>query len=127
MRKRTAYDREAAGRRLREWRQRFHWTRKEVADRCGLTEKYYSDIERGSCGMSVETLISFSELYGFTMDYLIHGEKEEGQSPGMKEFFMANLEKLPPEKQNYCLQMLFLFVEGTAAGAQPAAGEKERG
>lgn len=44
----------------------------------------------------------------------------------MKELFVANLGKLPPEKQNYCLQMLFLFVEGTAAGAQPAAGEKER-
>ena len=68
-----------------------------------------------------------AELYGFTMDYLIHREKEEGQSPGMKELFVANLEKLPPEKQNYCLQMLFLFVEGTAAGTRPAAGEKERG
>ena len=64
--------------------------------------------------MSVETLISFSELYGFTMDYLIRGEKGKKQSPGIKDLFVANLERLPAEKQNYCLQMLLLFVKGTS-------------
>ena len=121
MKKRITYDKKATGHRLREWRQRFRLTRKEVADRCGLTEKYYSDIERGTCGMSVETLISFSELYGFTLDYLIRGEKEEGEQRVMEEFFMANLGNLSLEKQDYCLQMLRLFVKGMDAGA----GEKE--
>ena len=121
MKKRITYDKKAAGHRLREWRQRFRLTRKEVADRCGLTEKYYSDIERGTCGMSVETLISFSELYGFTLDYLIRGEKEEGEQRVMEEFFMANLGNLSLEKQDYCLQMLRLFVKGMDAGT----GEKE--
>ena len=121
MKKRITYDKKATGHRLREWRQRFRLTRKEVADRCGLTEKYYSDIERGTCGMSVETLISFSELYGFTLDYLIRGEKEEGEQRVMEEFFMANLGNLSLEKQDYCLQMLRLFVKGMDAGA----GEEE--
>ena len=98
------FDRGAVGGRLKAWRTHFNWTRKEVAERCGLTEKYYSDIERGSCGMSVETLISLSELYGFSMDYLIRGEKEEETNPDMKDIFLSNLDKLPPEKQNCCLQ-----------------------
>ena len=75
-RERVFYDRAAAGRRLRRRRLQLNWNRSEAAQRCGLTEKYYSDIERGSCGMSVETLITLSDLYGFTMDYLIRGEKD---------------------------------------------------
>lgn len=76
-RDRDFYDRVAAGNRLRNRRIQFNWNRREVAQRCGLTEKYYSDLERGSCGMSVETLITLSELYGFTLDYLIRGENEK--------------------------------------------------
>ena len=76
-RDREFYDRVAAGNRLRNRRIQFNWNRREAAQRCGLTEKYYSDLERGSCGMSVETLITLSELYGFTLDYLIRGENEK--------------------------------------------------
>ena len=122
-REKLLYDRAAAGRRLKKWRTDLHWTKKEAAQRCGLTEKYYSDIERGSCGMSVETLISLSELHGFTTDYLLHGEKEEGISPGIRELFLANLGRLSPERQNYCLQMLFLFIEGTSVENGSAEAE----
>ncbi|HJC23051.1 MAG TPA: helix-turn-helix domain-containing protein [Candidatus Eisenbergiella merdavium] len=109
-REKLFYDRSAAGTRLKKWRLRYGWTRREVAERCGLTEKYYSDIERGSCGMSVETLISLSKLYGFTMDYLIYGEKGEVNSD-KKRLLLSGLSRLSPEKQDYCLQMLFLFME----------------
>lgn len=112
MKKRIAYDRKAAGERLQKCRTQFKWTRKDVAERCGLTEKYYSDIERGSCGMSVETLISLSELYGLTLDYLLRGEDDRALNASMKEVFLTNLGRLPQEKQNCCLQMLFLFMEG---------------
>lgn len=125
MRKRIAYDRTAAGERLQKCRAQFRWSRKDVAQRCGLTEKYYSDIERGYCGMSVETLISLSELYGLTLDYLIRGEEMGTLNASMKEVFLANLGKLPPEKQNCCLQMLFLFMEGTAAGTGKGEPEEE--
>ena len=125
MRKRIAYDRTAAGERLQKCRAQFRWSRKDVAQRCGLTEKYYSDIERGYCGMSVETLISLSEVYGLTLDYLIRGEEMGTLNASMKEVFLANLGKLPPEKQNCCLQMLFLFMEGTAAGTGKGEPEEE--
>ena len=74
MKKRIVYDRTAAGERLQKCRTQFRWTRKDVAERCGLTEKYYSDIERGYCGMSIETLVSLADLYGLSMDYLLRGE-----------------------------------------------------
>ena len=35
-------------------------TQEEMAERIGRVPKYYADIERGSCGMSVETLMAVS-------------------------------------------------------------------
>ena len=122
---RVNYNKTAAGKRISSQRKRLGLTRGQMADSIGKTEKYYSDIERGSCGMSVETLISLSELYGFSMDYLIRGDKEEETNPDMKDIFLSNLDKLPPEKQNCCLQMLFLFMEGTAAGTGKGEPEEE--
>lgn len=51
-----AYDRIAAGERLRCRRLELGWSRELVAERLGVVNKYYADIERGTCGMSVETL-----------------------------------------------------------------------
>ena len=49
-----AYDRIAAGERLRCRRLELGWSRELVAERLGVVNKYYADIERGTCGMSVE-------------------------------------------------------------------------
>ena len=69
-----AYDRIAAGERLRCRRLELGWSRELVAERLGVVNKYYADIERGTCGMSVETLINLSRLYGVSLDTLIYGE-----------------------------------------------------
>ncbi len=55
-----------------------------VAERLGVVNKYYADIERGTCGMSVETLINLSRLYGVSLDTLIYGEKEKKSAPVRK-------------------------------------------
>lgn len=72
-----AYDRIAAGERLRSRRVELGWSRELVAERLGVVNKYYADIERGTCGMSVETLINLSRLYGVSLDTLIYGEEEK--------------------------------------------------
>lgn len=128
MRQKTSYDREAVGGRLRCRRKQLGWTRKFVAERAELGEKYYSDIERGTCGMSIETLISLTKLFGYTMDELLYGE--ETGAPGLKkgELLLKNLECLPEEAQDCCLQMLFLFMKGLETGnhdGDNAAQEKQ--
>ena len=67
-----AYDRIAAGERLRCRRLELGWSRELVAERLGVVNKYYADIERGTCGMSVETLINLSRLYGVSLDTLFY-------------------------------------------------------
>lgn len=55
------YDRLAAGDRIRQKRNLLGFTQDEMAEKIDRAAKYYADIERGSCGMSVETLMALSE------------------------------------------------------------------
>ena len=105
-----AYDRIAAGERLRCRRLELGWSRELVAERLGVVNKYYADIERGTCGMSVETLINLSRLYGVSLDTLIYGEKEKQSPVSQGEQLMRGLDRMPQVVQDYCLRMLWLFV-----------------
>ena len=65
----AVYDRIAVGERLRTRREMLGWSRAKVAEQIGIVDKYYADIERGGyCGMSIETLIGLSRLYGMNID-----------------------------------------------------------
>ena len=77
------YDRKAAGIRIREKRRQLGITMKEAAEKLGRVPTYYADIERGNCGMSVETMIAISRLYHMSLDYLILGK--EGNQPGAEK------------------------------------------
>ena len=74
------YDRKAAGNRIREKRRQLGITMKEAAEKLGRVPTYYADTERGSCGMSVETMIAISRLYHMSLDYLILGTQEEDKT-----------------------------------------------
>lgn len=113
MKSKETYDKGAVGTRLLKRREQFGWSRSFVAGKIGITEKYYSDIERGYCGMSIETLIALTNLYGFTMDGLIYGKEQ--QELDKNDVLLKNLETLPPSAQDYCLQMLMLFIEGISS------------
>lgn len=76
------YDRKAAGRRIREKRRQLGITMKEAAEKLGKVPTYYADIERGSCGMSVETMLAISSLYHMSLDYLILGKGEKEEEDG---------------------------------------------
>lgn len=117
MKKKSAYDRLAVGERLMERRKDLGWSRSFVAEKIGIVEKYYADIERGSCGMSVETLIALVKLYGFSMDALIYGSGK-GKTVRRDDILIRTLENLPDPAQDCCLKMLYLFMEGIQAGEQ---------
>ncbi|SFH46841.1 DNA-binding transcriptional regulator, XRE-family HTH domain [Lachnospiraceae bacterium NLAE-zl-G231] len=70
------YDRKAVGNRIRENRRQLGITMKEAAEKLGKVPTYYADIERGNCGMSVETMLAISHLYHMSLDYLIFGKED---------------------------------------------------
>lgn len=115
MKKRETYDRAVVGTRLKERRKQLGWSRKYVAEKIGLVERYYSDIERGTCGMSVETLMALTKLYGFSMDALIYGEDSQFGTKQDEEL-MDSLEKMPEYTRNCCRQMILMFIKGIEAG-----------
>lgn len=114
--KRISYDKKAVGKRLQEKRKQQGWDRKYVAGKVGVVEKYYADIERGTCGMSVETLIALTELYGITMDALIYGNASAIEILAQDKALLRELESMTPQLQDTCRQLLVLFVNGIHEG-----------
>lgn len=55
--KREPYDKIAVGERIRHKRMQLGLSQDELAVRINRATKYCSDIERGMCGMSVETML----------------------------------------------------------------------
>lgn len=113
--KKMSYDRKAVGQRLRDLRKRFGWNRKYVASQIGVVEKFYADIERGNCGMSVETLIALAELYEITMDALIYGSGENTGVLTEDKVLLRKLEAMPLQQQNTCRELLKAFMNGVCA------------
>lgn len=110
--KKISYDRKAVGRRLQNQRKRFEWDRKFVADRIGVVEKYYGDIERGTCGMSIETLLALAELYGVSIDFLIYGSTEKLDVLTLDKTLLGKLRSMSPQQLETCRELLKLFASG---------------
>lgn len=107
------YNRLAVGERLRVKRTLLRLTQEQMAERINRVTKYYADIERGSCGMSVETLMALCEELNMTMDYLIYGEITEEEAAKQKEetgVIMSMLEHCSSRKRKYAKEMLKLFL-----------------
>ena len=108
------YDRLATGERLRLKRTLLGFTQDEVAEKIDRASKYYADIERGSCGMSVETLMAISKVLDLSLDYVIYGRTsspdEEKSLSNDVIAIMKLLNNSSSRKQKYALRMLKLFL-----------------
>lgn len=122
---RSVYDRIAVGERLQSRREALGWTRSKVAEQIGIVDKYYADIERGTCGMSIETLIGLSKLYGMSMDDLIYGQTEN-RDILKEQTLLRGMEGLSEQAQSYCVKMLGLFMEGMKAAGGTPVQENEK-
>ena len=69
------YDMEASGKRLKELRKQAGKTQEQEAEAVGLELGTISRIERGAKGMSIDSLLMFSEIYGVSTDYILKGDK----------------------------------------------------
>ena len=107
------YNRLAAGERLRLKRTLLGMTQEEMAERIGRVPKYYADIERGSCGMSVETLMALSHSLNMSLDYIIFGNESDNNVQKLQDEISAILDILdtcPDKKRDYALRLLKLFI-----------------
>lgn len=68
------------GKRVREYREKFGYTREQFAEKLDISVKFASDIELGKKGMSIDTLIKICELLSVSADYLIWGKGEKAEN-----------------------------------------------
>lgn len=108
------YDRLAVGERLRVKRTLLGLTQDEMAEKINRAPKYYADIERGSCGMSVETLMALSVALNMTLDYIIYGREasphEKLQHTDEAAAIIHMLEHTNEQTQKYAKEILKLFL-----------------
>ena len=83
------YDMEASGKRLKALRKQAEKTQEQVAEAVGLEPGTISRIERGMKGMSIDSLLMFSEIYGVSTDYILKGDKSVAPSDEILEVLRA--------------------------------------
>ena len=87
------YDMEASGKRLKELRKQAEKTQEQVAEAVGLEPGTISRIERGAKGMSIDSLLMFSEIYGVSTDYILKGDETMTPSDALLEELEALVQK----------------------------------
>ena len=87
------YDMVASGKRLKKLRKQAGKTQEQVAEAVGLEPGTISRIERGAKGMSIDSLLMFSEIYGVSTDYILKGDKTVASSDALLEELGALLQK----------------------------------
>lgn len=105
------YNSNKVGERLRELRKKNKFSRDEIAKHIGRSAKYYADIERGSCGMSLETLMSLAEFYHVSMDYIAEGVKGPDPLDEETRWIVTRLGGLGQEQKRLVLEMVGLIAE----------------
>lgn len=112
-RKRECYDRTSVGERIKQKRLVLGMSQDELAEKIDRATKYCSDIERGMCGMSAETMIAFAKALDMSLDFMIFGESTESEEARQEQSELAlvhAISKCPERQRTNALRMLQLFL-----------------
>lgn len=123
-RKRDTYDRIAVGERIREQRIRIGLSQDELAERIDRATKYCSDIERGICGMSVETMLAIADNLDMTLDYMMFGEASQEELARQKHdenVLIHLLSKCTDRQRDYAIRLLKLYIASMTQDDNPSS------
>ena len=81
------------GKRLKALRKQAEKTQEQIAEAVGLEPGTISRIERGVKGMSIDSLLMFSEIYGVSTDYILKGDESVAPSDALLEGLWAVVQK----------------------------------
>lgn len=105
--------------RLTQLRESREITKKELAKILHVSDSCVSQYENGSSMPGYDTLISISQYFGVSIDFLLGNVGKDTAFPMDSEFcnnisyyaFMTRCSKLSPAKRNALLAMLNAFFE----------------
>lgn len=111
--KKKSYDTRLVGDRIRSKRLTLGLSQDELAERINRATKYYSDIERGSCGMSVDTMLAISKSLDMSLDYMMFGTPsiEEIERVKQQESSLTHmLAKCNKHQYEYVTRLMQLMI-----------------
>ena len=101
------YDFESIGKRIQQARKTKRYTQAELAEIIDMSSKNLSNLERGTTGISIPTLMALCKALESSSDYILFGNECNAH----KNPLTTLLSKLPEEKQRYAEKLLEVFVE----------------
>lgn len=101
------YDMEKSGERIRQLRIKSGYTQEKIAGLLNVDRSFYSRIEAGKSGCTVDLFVLLSELFNVSLDYLILGrynkdlvkDVERSLLRGLIEDLIDHLERV---KEIFC-------------------------
>ena len=104
------YDYQVVGDRIRVRRKELGLTREALAEKMNRAPKYCADIERGTCGMSIETLLLFCKALELSPNTLLLGEAAGIGADSLEQQILSGLVECTEEQKQSILQTIRLFT-----------------
>ncbi len=78
------------GLRLKQARKEKGLTQEKISEMLGISQKHYSEVERGITGLSVKHLIQISDILSESLDYLLKGYVSDSPSAAVQTNLQIN-------------------------------------
>lgn len=78
------------GLRLKQARKDKGLTQEKISELLSISQKHYSEVERGITGLSVKHYIQLSDILSISLDYLLKGRTPEAPSTAIKTNLQIN-------------------------------------
>ena len=102
-----SYDKMVLGEEIRKHRQVLGMTQDRVAERADLSLRFYSSVELGSTGVSLEAFLGICDALHTTPNDMLYRKFDE--TPASRWIAEA-VTTLPPEKQTALVELIRLFL-----------------
>lgn len=103
------FDRREISRKLFAVRKRRGYTQSEVAERAGLSDRTYADIERGNGNMKAETLLRICDALNITPNEIL--TKDDTFLTMKQEEMLTKLEKCTEYEKRTALELLSVYLK----------------
>ena len=95
------------GERIRNKRNELDFTQEFVADKLGISLRFYQMIERGEKSVSLDTLAGLSKILNISIDYLLFGDAgHQLDNPVVTTF-----RQLSPRQRDDATKILQLYLD----------------
>lgn len=106
------FDMRVIGNRLLRVRKQMGMTQSEVAERAGLADRTYAEIERGTVNMRIETILRICSVLHITPDEIL--TQSDTEASVRQAEVLARLEACNPKDKETALRLLEVYLASLA-------------